>query len=311
MKYISLGGRVEGSPFPPLDLDSTVVMTVDVEDYYMSPESVPFETWPSYPSAIHEGMERCWSLLEEYGAKATFFFVGWLAERYPELVAQTAEKGHEIATHTYNHDFVSSLDGSRFAASVRRSLEILRSLVPSQSITGCRAPAFSLERAKTWQFDILRENGILYDSSINPHQTYLYGDRSAPRHPYEWRGVVEMPPAAVEIAGARFPAGGGGTLRILPSFYLSWARLRYQAEGFPPVIYIHPWEFVPNHPPLDLPWKQRLIHRIGLYSVEKKTRAILESNRILTMREYYALLKEARRCGTNGLNEDKRSQRME
>jgi len=294
MKYISPGGCVEGSPFPLLNLGRTVVLTVDVEDYYMSPESIPFESWPSYPPAICEGMERCWNLLEEYGAKATFFFVGWLAERHPELVIRTAEKGHEIATHTYNHDFVSSLDAPHFGASVRRSLEILRSLVSTQQIVGCRAPAFSLERSQPWQFDILRENGIFYDSSINPHQTYLYGDRNAPRHPYEWRGLIEMPPAAVEIAGARFPVGGGGTLRILPNFYLTWARSRYQAEGFPPVIYIHPWEFVPDHPHLDLPWKQQRIHRMGLRSVEKKVRAILENNKVLTMREYCALLRAAR-----------------
>ena len=280
----------EGRILYPADSRNTVVFTVDVEDYFMSPECIPFQDWDSYSSAIHLGMERCLNLLDEYGAHGTFFFIGWLAERYPEIVEWTVEKGHEIATHTYNHTYVHQLDEQAFASSIDRSLAILRSLASSQAVTGHRAPAFSLDRNKEWQFKILRDRGILYDSSINPQQNYLYGDRTAPRHPYTLHGLTEIPPSVVEWFGRRFPVGGGGTLRILPECYLTRARVRYQSEGHPPVIYVHPWEFVPEHPRIRLPFKLHLIHWTGIRSMERKVRSILETNRVITMQDYYQRL---------------------
>ncbi len=253
----------------------------------MSPECIPVETWPDFPPAIHTGMERCLNLFEKYNAKGTFFFVAWLAERYPEIVEWTVEAGHEIGTHTYDHTFLTELGEKEFADKIERSLNILRSLAPSQAIVGHRAPAFSLERRKKWQFDILRENGILYDSSISPHQTYLYGDKYAPRFPYRLHGLVEIPPATIQFPGKRLPVGGGGTLRILPEMYLTRARKRYQYEGFPPVIYIHPWEFVPEHPKTALPLKLSLIHWCGIKSTERKIESILRENNIITMKNYY------------------------
>ncbi len=265
-----------------------VVLTVDVEDYFMSPECIAFESWNSFEPAIHKGMERVLALLDEYQAKATFFFVGWLAERYPELVQWTVEKGHEIASHTYDHTFVSELNAEQFDQSLCKSLEILRQLAPNQPVHGHRAPAFSLDASQPWQFEILRKNGIVYDSSINPRSTYLYGDSMANRHPSTIHGIVEMPPGAVKFGGMRMPVGGGGTLRILPQWYLKWARSRYQAEGFPPVIHIHPWEFVPDQPKIKLPALLHLIHWIGIKSTVLKMRKILEENKILTMSQYYS-----------------------
>ncbi|MFB3786897.1 MAG: polysaccharide deacetylase family protein [bacterium] len=277
---------------PSRSWKNTVALSVDVEDYFMSPEAVPFEEWAGYPSAIHTGMEQLLELFQEYNAKATFFFVGWLAERYPEIVHWTRGAGHEIATHTYTHHFVTELGPKEFEASLLRSLDILQSLVPDQPIRGHRAPAFSLPRDQKWPFDILRGHGIAYDSSINPHATYLYGDARAPRFPYAWHGIVELPPAVVEWAGFRLPAGGGGTLRVLPEWYLERARLRYQAEGFPPVIYIHPWEMVPGHPPLSLPWKQRWIHYTGLDTTRRKLRALLQNHTAISLGDYYQKLME-------------------
>ena len=278
-----------GFPTPQLP-KNTVVFTVDVEDYFMSPECIPSDTWSSYTPAIQTGMERCLRLLKEYDARATFFFLGWVAERFPELVRETAAQGHEIATHTYDHTFVTQLDENGFARTLERSLTVLRELSPEPPIIGHRAPGFSLEREKPRQFEILKQHGIRYDSSINPFSTYLYGDRSALRHPYRLHGLVEIPPAAIDRWGMRLPVGGGGTLRILPEFYLAGARSRYQAEGYPPVIYVHPWEFVPEHPRISLPFKQKWIHWCGIRSVERKLRRLLENNRAVTMKEYYDLL---------------------
>lgn len=275
---------------PPAELDGCVAFSIDVEDYFMSPESIPFEAWPSFHSRIEEGMKNCLSLLRECDAKATFFFVGWLAERYPQLVEWTLNDGHEIGTHTYTHHFVNTLSHDQFAESLGKSLEILRAQAGSDAVIGHRAPAFSLSRDKPWQFECLKRNGIVYDSSINPHGTYLYGDSNAPRHPYQLHGLVELPPSTIRCMGRVWPIGGGGTLRILPHVYQAWARERYRREGWVPVVYMHPWEFLDDHPPLRLPLKQRIIHFYGLNSVRPKLRSLLGRYRGVPMRTYYASL---------------------
>ncbi|MDP8245889.1 MAG: polysaccharide deacetylase family protein [Candidatus Hinthialibacter antarcticus] len=280
----------EVTVFSPTGFDGAAVFTIDVEDYFMSPETIPFEAWPSFPSRIETGMERCLKLLQEHRVKATFFFVGWLAERYPQIVEWTLEQGHEIGTHTYTHHFVNTLSQEQFTQSLQKSLRILRDIAGKNAVVGHRAPAFSLERAKPWQFEALKQNGIQYDSSINPHGTYLYGDAEAPRHPYMLHGLLELPPASIECLGRRWPVGGGGTLRILPSLYQTWARKRYIREGFPPVIYMHPWEFLQKHPPLNLPIKQQWIHHWGLRSVESKLRKLFDQYRCVPMGEYAAAI---------------------
>ena len=283
--------ELDPSIFPPSRLEGAAIFTVDVEDYFMSPECIPFEDWPKYVSCLHAGMERCLNLLQAYRARATFFFVGWAAERYPDLVRWTVEQGHEVATHTYTHRFVSEMNEREFEESLVRSLEVLRGLTGGQEVIGHRAPAFSLDRRTPWMFEILHRHGIRYDSSIMPHRTYLYGDDQAPRFPYRLHGVVEIPPGVVAWAGKRWPLGGGGTLRILPNWYLRWARNRFRREGYTPVVYVHPWEYVPEQPRLALPWKLRWIHYAGLGSMVRKTRAILEEGPVITMREYYETLR--------------------
>jgi polysaccharide deacetylase family protein (PEP-CTERM system associated) len=288
-----MNDNTERFQITPPRAQNKIVMTVDVEDYFMSPECIPFEDWPNYEPAIHQGMQRTLSLLESCNAKATFFFVGWLAERYPELVRQTAEAGHEIASHSYAHTYIHQMNPHEFEASVAQSLEVLNAACPQQKIIGFRAPAFSLERGKTWQFDILTRYGMRYDSSIIPIQNYLYGDRTAPRHPYRIGKILEIPPSTIELAGRKFPVGGGGTLRLFPQWFTTFARQRYQGEGYLPVIYMHPWEMVPEHPPLRLPVKQRMMHYIGLQRFSKKLRTILASNQAMTMGEYYQILLKA------------------
>ncbi len=270
----------------PPGFGDAVVFTVDVEDYFMSPETIAFEDWPLFSSRIEEGMKNCLALLKGFNVRATFFFVGWLAERYPQIVEWTLEHGHEIGSHTYTHHYVHTLNQQQFSESVEKSLQTLRSIAGQDAVIGHRAPAFSLDRSKHWQFDVLKKNGIVYDSSINPHGTYLYGDSAAPRHPYWLNEMLELPPAAIKLFGRACPVGGGGTLRILPSFYQRWARKRYKNEGYPPVIYMHPWEFLCDHPPLKLPMKQSLIHHWGLRSVDRKLRRLFEDYRGVSMDEY-------------------------
>lgn len=259
-----------------------IVLTVDVEDYFMSPETITLEEWPSYPPRIREAMAVTLDLLDQYEAHATFFYLGWVAERFPDLVRDTVDRGHEIGTHLYDHRFAHDQSPDEFRAGLERSLEVLRAVgVPA--VVSHRAPGFSLSRDSLRQFDLLAEAGIRYDSSINPHKTYLYGEKHAPRFPYRIGRVLEWPPAAIRIAGRTFPVGGGGTLRLLPAWYCRWARHRYLAEGWPPMVYFHPWELDPSPPRLQLPFRQSVIHYFGLRGTVRKIVPLLQNHRTLTL----------------------------
>jgi len=268
----------------PCDDLPPIILTVDVEDYFMSPEGIPVERWGEYPSRIREGMAATLELFAEYRARATFFFLGWVADRFPDLVAETARQGHEIGTHLYDHRFVHNQTPSEFESTLEHSLSALQA-VGITGVTSHRAPGFSLSRNSQWQFEILSRLGIRNDSSINPHATYLYGEHGAPRFPYRIGEVLEWPPATIEVVGRIFPVGGGGTLRILPAWYCRWARQRYLSGGWPPVIYLHPWELDPSPPRIQLPFRQALIHNFGLSGIRNKVRDLLREHKTLTLAE--------------------------
>ncbi len=219
----------------------------------MSPECIPFQDWDSYSirypfrhgtvSQSPRRIRRSWNVLFHRLARGNGIQRSWNGP---------LKKGHEIATHTYNHTYVHQLDEQAFASSIDRSPGYPAiTCVFASGHRASRLPAFSLDRNKEWQFKILRDRGILYDSSINPQQNYLYGDRTAP-------------PASLYASWSHrnstfcCGAGLGTTVFLLEEaarcgFYRNGtsprARIRYQSEGHPPVIYVHPWEFVPEHPP--------------------------------------------------------------
>ncbi|HPA48081.1 MAG TPA: polysaccharide deacetylase family protein [bacterium] len=282
-RFVENDRAMSPSPIPSDDLPS-IVLTVDVEDYFMSPEGIAVEQWGEYPSRIREGMTATLELFAECHARATFFFLGWVADRFPDLVAETARQGHEIGTHLYDHRFVHDQTASEFESTLERSLSALQA-VGITDVKSHRAPGFSLSRSHLWQFEILSRLGIRNDSSINPHATYLYGERGAPRFPYRIGEVLEWPPATIEVAGRTLPVGGGGTLRILPAWYCRWARRRYLSEGWPPVIYLHPWELDPTPPRIQLPFRQALIHHLGLPGMKNKIRDFLREYKTLTVSE--------------------------
>lgn len=256
-----------------------IIVTVDVEDYYMSPESIPVTDWGKYEDRIEIGTHRLLDLFAAGGHSASFYFLGYLAERHPDLVRRAAAEGHEIATHTYDHRPVYSLSPEEFGESLDRSVGIL-SDITGRPVVGHRAPEFSLRLASQWMWDILAGRGIRYDSSVIPVVTYLYGERGAPRHPYvvqaEPSPVIEIPPSAVEVLGKRLPVGGGGYLRALPLAYMRWAVRRMNREGFPAVIYVHPWELDPEHPRPPLRGKEKWIHNWGVAGTEGKLRRLLK-----------------------------------
>lgn len=255
-----------------------ILMTVDVEDYYMSPESIPVSDWGGYEDRIEIGMGRLLDLFAAGGHTATFFFLGYVAERHPGLVRRAAAEGHEIATHLFDHRPAHSLSRGEFQESLHRSVAFLAETI-GRRVVSHRAPVFSLRLDRPWMWNLLAEEGIRYDSSVNPVVTYLYGERGAPRFPYlvpaEPEPVIEVPPSSIRFLGKVLPVGGGGFLRALPLAYLRWAIRRINREGYPAVIYVHPWELDPEHPRPPLRGKAKWIHNSGVAATERKLRSLL------------------------------------
>jgi len=290
-------------------LKQRILFTVDVEDYYMSPESIPVSDWgkPEFPDRLEVGMEKLLDLLAEHEIESTFFWVGWLAKRHPDLVLRCQNEGHEVGTHTYDHNPVSSLNADQFRESLKKSIDILSDLT-GERVRSHRAPMWSLRRDTDWMWEELIAAGIEIDSSIYPIESYLFGDSSAPRFPYPIRtrsgGLLEVPPGTVTWLGRRAPLGGGGYLRALPYWYLAaslrnWERepkpnrpsLSEQAEyDFEPVVYIHPWELDPDHPALPLSGKEKRVHWIGLSSTVRKLERLFKRSRSLSFRRAFGLL---------------------
>ena len=255
--------------FEACDSNPPLLVSVDVEDYFMSPESIPFSDWPNYPDRVEIGMRWLLSEFDRLGTKATFFFLGWVAERHPELVAEAAAAGHEVASHGYDH----GASRARSAGDFREMLEGEKARLEAlsgASVIGYRAPMFSLHRDDANHWQALVDAGFRYDSSVMPYRSYLYGEAGAPRAPYRLGGLWELPPLVVRAPWGPFPAAGGFYLRALPLFYSRWAVGRARAEGRPPVLYLHPWEFDPEHPRPRLPWKQARIHNAGLSGARRK-----------------------------------------
>ncbi len=275
----------------------------------MSPESIPVSDWgkPEYPDRLEVGMEKLLDLLAEYEIESTFFWVGWLAERHPNLVLRCQNEGHEVGTHTYDHRPVDSLDAEQFRESLKKSCGILSEITGEK--TRChRAPMWSLKRETEWMWEELLNAGIEVDSSIYPIESYLFGDSSAPRHPY-WietssGSLLEVPPGTVTWFGKRAALGGGGYLRALPTLYLAaslrkWAKERkpdppklpesaeYSGE---PVVYIHPWELDTDHPDLPLAGKERRVHWIGIHSTIPKLERLFARSQSLSFRRAFGLL---------------------
>lgn len=267
-----------------------ILWTVDVEDYYMSPESIPVSTWDEgrFEDRIEIGCRKLLEIFEDSGVKATWFFLGWVAEKHPELVRAALQAGHEIATHTYDHRPVHSLSLQDFMDSLDRSCAILKSIA-GREVRGLRAPEWSIPSGRKEIFEALGQRGFLYDSSLNPVATYLYGERGLPRFPYlkrERPALWEIPPAALRIAGKDWPVGGGFFLRALPLAYLRWAIRRYNDEGYPAVVYLHPWELDPDHPVPEMSFKERRIHLMGLRSTERKVRALASGCQSQSMEDF-------------------------
>ena len=249
--------------------------TVDWEDWYQGLE-IDMDYWDGFADRLSVGTERLLALLADADVRATFFVLGRAAESAPALLRQIRDAGHEIGTHGYSHRFVYNLGAEQFRRELRLSMSIIEDVLGTRCVLGHRAPFFSIVKGTEWAFDVMREEGLQYDSSVFPVQNYRYGIPDAPRWPYEaCPGLVEFPPSTWRVAGQNIPVAGGAYFRIFPYNLTGSALRRINDSGRPTAFYIHPWELDPDHPRLDLPRRVSLTHYWNLERTEARLRRLL------------------------------------
>ena len=244
--------------------------TVDVEDYFQvnAFESVVSRSdWEQLPGRVAGAVDRVLDLLERRGASGTFFILGWVAERYPDIPRAIAAAGHEIASHGWWHRRVFELSPQEFRSEVRDSKALLEDLT-GRRVRGYRAPSFSLLPEVEWAYDVLIEEGYAYDSSVFPIRRREYGNPGAHPEPHTVRRdrgrILELPLATRRVAGLRIPGAGGAYLRILPYAVTRGTAAAYHGRDATGVFYVHPWELDPDQPRLTVPLTSRFRHYTGL-----------------------------------------------
>lgn len=261
-------------------------LSVDVEDWFQVgafETVIEREAWDALPRRVERNSENVLALFDRAGVKATFFTLGWVAERHPKLIRSIVEAGHEIASHGWDHRRVFTMTPATFRADLERARIAIEDAC-GQSPIGYRAPSFSIDARTPWAHRVLAEEGYSYSSSVAPIRHDHYGWPEAPRFAYRPlpdSKLIELPVTTVELHGRRLAAGGGGFFRLLPFAFSRWAIDRVnRREGRPAIFYFHPWEIDPDQPRVgDAPLKSRLRHYSRLSAMEVKLLKLLERYR--------------------------------
>jgi polysaccharide deacetylase family protein (PEP-CTERM system associated) len=271
------------------------IMSIDVEDLdAMNFESMAQCRHQKLESRVCANMNVLLESLAAHGAKATMFFLGTVAERFPDLVRRADAEGHEIASHGYGHELVSRQTRDEFREDVARSIGILQQIT-GRPVLGYRAPSWSISNKTPWAYEVLVELGLRYDASLFPFTTYLYGDGNAPTRPFArqvgQRTLHEVPASVLCLFGRRFPFGGGFYLRAMPWLITRMATYLANRAGQPVVFYIHPREIDPQQPRFSLPWRDRLVAYANLGTTLKKV------HRLLSLGPTVTVLQSLEACG--------------
>lgn len=270
-------------------------MTIDVEDYFQVSAFdgvVSRETWDSMPSRVEANTRRLLEIFEAANVKATFFVLGWVADRYPRLVAELAQAGHELASHGYGHRLVYDQSREVFRDDVRRAKRVIEDK-GGKAVRGYRAPSYSITKKSLWALDVLAEEGYTYDASIFPIRHDRYGIPDAPRHPYavgqNGHALTEAPPSTVRLAGTNLPIAGGGYFRLLPYWWTRWGISQLnKKEQRPAIFYLHPWEIDPDQPRLNANALSKFRHYRNLDETEPRLRQLLSDFRFGPLAEVLA-----------------------
>jgi polysaccharide deacetylase family protein (PEP-CTERM system associated) len=265
-------------------------LSFDVEEYFQVANlrgHFSRASWDTVPTRLDVGMDAILAALEGHGAHATFFFLGWIAERHPDLVKRCLDGGHEIASHGYEHLFLQDI-GSKaaFARDLERTEEALVAAGAPRPI-GFRASTFTLTRATWWAFDVLVERGYRYDSSIHPVKHPVYGvpdfEPGISIVQVEGGEIVEFPVSTYPFLGRNLPVGGGGYFRLLPVSWTSAALSGLEKRGRPAAFYLHPWEFDPDQPRCPAPWHKKFRHYLNLDRTLPRLESLLQRFHFGTM----------------------------
>ena len=261
-------------------------LTIDVEDYFQVTAFegvVDRKDWAVYPSRVENNTRRVMALLDEHGIKATFFVLGWVAERFPLMVREMADNGHEVACHGYGHELVYNMTPESFRADVRKAKNILENIT-GRPVLGYRAPSYSIVERTMWALDVLIEEGFVYDSSIFPVHNGN-GTRGVKNYPHvitrESGAIHELPLTTLNMSlpgrNLALPIAGGGYLRLLPANVIHWGIRRFnQVGGHPAVLFFRPWEIDPEQPRIKARLKTRFRHYVNLELTEGKLRFLFK-----------------------------------
>lgn len=271
-------------------------LTIDVEDYFhvnAFADTINPEKWDSFPPRVEGNTMRLLEILARYRVRATFFVLGWVAERVPSLVRQIAAAGHAVGCHGYAHQVIYRGSQVNFRNDVRRGKNLIEEATGG-AVKSYRAPSYSITSRSLWALEVLEEEGFQYDSSIFPILHDTYGIPDAPRFPYlkvlpSGQRILEFPPSTLRLFGRNIPVAGGGYLRLFPMAFTAWAIRRINnVEKQPAMVYLHPWELDPDQPHIPAPWISRFRHYQNLDSTEEKLKGLLSEFSFGTMEECLA-----------------------
>jgi polysaccharide deacetylase family protein (PEP-CTERM system associated) len=267
-------------------------LSIDLEEYFQVSNFaglIERSHWDALPSRVQSSTRRLLDAIDATGNRATFFVLGWVAERHPELVREIAARGHEIACHGYGHELVYELGPERFCADLRRARSAIEQATGS-ALHGYRAPSYSITEKCLWALRILVEEGFEYDSSIFPIRHHRYGIPGFARRPVRLElgdgvAIREFPLTTLAVGPWSLPLAGGAYLRFLPLPLFAWGLDRLVAAGEPTVLYVHPWEIDPEQPRQTVPWLVRVNHYHNLDRTEARLRRLLERFRFAPLGE--------------------------
>lgn len=269
-------------------------MTVDLEDWFCAYNlRIKTQDWDKQELRVVDNTRRILDLLSKHNTQATFFVLGWIAERAPDLVREIEQRGHEIATHGYSHTVLTEMTPDAFDADLTRALKVTRACV-QQDITGFRAPSFTITGKTLWALDILARHGIQYDSSVFPigfHPDYGIADAELSIHPLG--ALTEVPMSVADLFGRKIPCSGGGYFRVIPYAVTRFLMRQCNRQGRPVIFYLHPWETDPGQPRVKLSPSKSFRHYFNLDKTMRRLDQLLTDFEFAPIKE---ILREER-CG--------------
>jgi polysaccharide deacetylase family protein (PEP-CTERM system associated) len=266
------------------------LLTFDIEEWFHTTalhQYIDEQSWERLESSVIGNVHNLLELLADHQTRATFFILGWIAERYPRLVQEIHRSGHEIASHGYRHQLIYDLDRETFREYVQRAKALLEDLT-GKPVLGYRATSFSIVSHTLWALDILRDAGFVYDSSMFPIKHDIYGINGFPRFPFRLEnGLIELPASTIKLGGKNFPIAGGGYFRLYPYWLTKKGIESLNRAGHPAMVYLHPWELDPDCPRVaHADWRTRFRQYVNLEKTTAKLKQLLTDFRFTPISQF-------------------------